>query len=356
MSRKTTAMLLVMLSFVAMIQAAPTSMVRFKKVSVNDQPNMIGGEAFSFLVPADWRVEGGMVWRLHPQIPAAAAIRVSDPKSLAQLEMFPTVGFSWGGILAQTGFRQGANYLGNEVQPPARDAIQYLKIRHLPRVRGNLPARIVAEQELPELARAVAQAESLPAAAGPVPRFSAGRVRIGYEWKGQVVEEDFYAVINTGFFPDGSTVQVADKLCAMRAEKGRLDDQIKLFQTILFSIRPNLQWVNQYVQLCHVLTQMGMQQIRSAGELSRIISRNNREISDIIRRGYEERQASQDRINKNWSQYIRGVEQYSDPVTGRSVVLPSGYRYAGINSQGEYVVSDDPNSAPDLRPLQKAGN
>ena len=75
-------------------------LIRFRKVSINDQSNMIGGEAFSFLAPADWQVDGGLVWRVHPTMPAAVAMRVRNPKGLEQLECFPTVAFSWGGYLA----------------------------------------------------------------------------------------------------------------------------------------------------------------------------------------------------------------------------------------------------------------
>lgn len=39
--------------------AAPTSVLRLKKVSISDRDDMIGGEAFSFLAPADWQVDGG---------------------------------------------------------------------------------------------------------------------------------------------------------------------------------------------------------------------------------------------------------------------------------------------------------
>lgn len=79
---------------------------------------MIGGEAFSFLAPSDWQVEGGLVWRLHPTMPAEVAMRVRNPRGLEQLECFPTVAFSWGGSSGPgTMFLPGANCLGNEVQP-----------------------------------------------------------------------------------------------------------------------------------------------------------------------------------------------------------------------------------------------
>lgn len=324
--------------------------LRFKRIRINDRSDMIGGEAFSFLAPVNWQKDGGIVWRLHPAMPAAVSLRVFDPKSMDQIETFPTVAFSWGGYLGPgTIFPPGANYLGNEVQPPTGHAIQYLKERHLPRMRGGKQCRIVAEQELPDLARAAAQAEPTPPYGGPQLKFTAGKIRIQYEISSKTVEEDLSCVLNTMRLPTvNMVIEIADKLYGLRSEKGKLDNQTRLFQTIMNSTRLDLKWFNRYSQLCQALTQAQMNQIRAAGELSRYISRTSSEISDMMRQSYEERQASQDRMNKNWSQYMRGVDEYRDPVTGSNVELPSGYNKAWVNGQGEYIVTDRVNYNPNV--------
>jgi hypothetical protein len=135
-------------------------------------------------------------------------------------------------------------------------------------------------------------------------------------------------------------------MVGLRAAKGRLERSFQLFQTIISSSRPNLQWFSQYSQLVQTLVQMKMQEIRNTGEISRMISRTQQEVSAMMRRTYEERQAAQDRISQNFSQYLRGVEAYRDPTDNRAVELPSGYREAWSNSQGEYLMSDDPNFNP----------
>ena len=325
------------------------NIIRFRKVAINDQPNMIGGEAFTFLAPVDWQVDGGIVWRAHPTMPASVAMRVRNPKGLEQLENFPTVAFSWGGYLPVTGFPQGSIYLGNEVQPPVRDAIAYLKERHLPRARANVQAKIVQTEALPKLAEAARQAEQAPLLGGPQMVFTAGRVRLEYQLQGRAVEEDLYCVLNSMALPTGNmTIQIADKLCGLRAPKGQLEQAAKLFETMIHSTRVNLQWFSQYSQLVQALTQAQMNQIRAAGELSRYISRTSSEISDMMRQSYEQRQTSQDRINKNWSQYMRGVDEYHDPVAGRPVELPSGYRNAWVSGNGEYIVTDSVNFNPNV--------
>ncbi len=96
------------------------------------------------------------------------------------------------------------------------------------------------------------------------------------------------------------------------------------------------------------LTQVQLNQIRAAGELGRYISRTNDEITNMMRRSYEERQAAQDRMDKSWSQYVRGVDEYYDPVQQRPVELPSGYNSAWANGAGEYVVANSPNFNPNV--------
>ena len=57
---------------------------------------------------------------------------------------------------------------------------------------------------------------------------------------------------------------------------------------------------------------------------------------------------TQDRINDNYSQYIRGVDEYKIGNSSERVDLPSGYKDAWYNpGRDEYIVTDiasfDPN-------------
>ena len=53
-----------------------------------------------------------------------------------------------------------------------------------------------------------------------------------------------------------------------------------------------------------------------------------------------------DRLSTQFSQYMRGVDEYKDPNLGGSVELPSGYQQAWSNPLGEYWLTDDPNFDP----------
>lgn len=342
--------------------ATAADVLRFKTFRVMDRPDMIGGEAMSLLIPATWEGEGSVAWRLHPTMPAGALLRIRNLAGPEAFEAWPAQPYSWGGMLAMTGFPEGSNYLGNEVRPPPANAFEYLERYVLPRVRGGIQLRVVDRAEMPALADAIraqnaAEGNYLPT------EVTAARVRVEYEQDGKTIEEDFYCSLNKIFLPGGNMViWIADQLGAMRAEKGKLEDQAKILQTLVSSIRLNPQWLNRYQQLVEALVAYQNQQIANAGVLSRIISQTHDEISESRQRSYEQRQATMDRINDNYSQYQRGVDEYRNPDTGTRVELPSGYSHAWRGLNDEYIVTDNPNFNPnvelngDWTALERGGN
>lgn len=339
----------------ALVAAPDAGTLRFRKVSIMDRPDMIGGEVATFLCPTDWQVQGGIIWRENPTRPVTFHLRVFDPRGLEQVESFPTLMFSYGGMLGPgTSFPIGSNYLGTEVRPPVRNAIQYIKEVLLPRYRAGVKVQLLGERELPQWAQAVAsQTEQSP---GMQMTFSAGKVRIAYAYAGQAVEEDFYCIVQqTSFLAAGRMMynQNGERAHAMRAARGQLDQSSPVMQTIVTSVQVNLQWFNKYTQVWQALTQMQMQRIKAAGRMSQIISQTHNEISDMMHQSWLRRQASEDRIHRQWTQSMRGVEEYYNPVEQRPVELPGGYRDAWINGSGEYILTDNPNYNPNV---QAGGN
>jgi hypothetical protein len=75
------------------------------------------------------------------------------------------------------------------------------------------------------------------------------------------------------------------------------------------------------------------------------------EVSDMIARSYEERSATYDRIFDNYSRAVRSVDAYADPISGRQVELPNGYKTAWTDGD-TYVLSDNPNFDPNIGSTQ----
>lgn len=315
----------------------------------------IGIEAFRVLIPSDWKFEGGIRWILdNPGMPAVASFRIYNPNGAEELEVFPNQAFFWtdNPTLLQT-FPVGTRYFGNEVRPIV-EPLQALKGIILPRFRGKADGlRIVIGEPLPDLARSLGAGTRTQPGAGTTAE--GAKIRIEYQRGGRWMEEELYGLVESISFPIQSmfgaftnTNWYADYLFSFKAEKGTLDANSKLFQTMASSFQVNPQWFNKYNQVVEYLIQRQIQQIRSIGELSRIISQTHNEISDMMMRSYTQRQEVYDRVAENFSQHIRGVDQYYSPVEQKPVELPSGYRQAWTNSLGEYILSDQEDFNPNI--------
>lgn len=315
--------------------------IKFKKCSYIDKQG-IGCEAFSMLIPADWKFEGGLLWRPHPAMPATGNWQVKSPNGIDELTGFPTLPFSWqpntiGGAI----FPIGSKYFGNEVQPTPTSVSDCVKKYIIPRFRPNIGNyKIISSKPVPQLT-AVLQAES------KLGEIQTVRIRIEYQQNGKPVEEDIYSGLVIYRFPQ-FTLWILDKNFSFKAEKGTLDAKYRIFETMVGSIKLNLQWFNKYSQLVEAIVKMKLQEIRNVGELSRIISQTNNEISEMRRSQYEAAQASSDRVSKTFSEYMRGTEEYYNPVEGKSVELPSGYNQVWTNNLGEYVLSNELNYNPNV--------
>jgi hypothetical protein len=331
-----------------------TDAVRFTTLRYIDQSGT-GIEAFSMLVPAGWEFRGGITWVLdNPGMPATAAFTVRNPAGSEEFEVFPNQAFFWtdDGMMRSL-FPVGSRYFGSEVRPPA-GPLDALREIALPRFRqGAEGLRVVSQETLPELARALgAQAQSAP---GLTISAEAAKIRIEYSRSGIPMEEELYGVVESYSYPLQSMAGVIthtnwllDYLFSFKARKGELDGASQVFQAIVFSFRLSPQWFGKYTQTSEYLIQNQIQQIRNVGELSRIISRTSSEISDMMMDSYTQRQAVNDRIASDFSQYIRGVDEYYNPIEERPVELPTGYENAWTNSLGEYILSEDPGYNPNI--------
>ncbi|MCX6234876.1 MAG: hypothetical protein NT175_09185 [Bacteroidetes bacterium] len=327
---------------------------KFKRYSMVDQQGT-GTEAFSFLMPVDWVCDGGIIWMLdNPGMPATAALKVSNPKGSEEFEVFPNQSFFWGTnqtVLSM--FPIGSKYFGMEVRPQMT-AAQALRQVVIPRFRGNkVNMTVISEQAVPELGNAIKATQQ--SQGGIIANAEAGKIRIEYTENGKTMEEEIYAVVESYSFPIQSWGQIVyntnwtvDYIFSYKAEKGQGANVAKIFETITNSFHVNPNWYNKYVQFTEFLIQQQIKQIHSIGELSRMLAQTSDQIREENMQQYYERDAIGDRISENFSQYIRGVDEYYDPVAGKPVELPSGYDNAWSNPLGEYIVAEDPSFNPNI--------
>jgi len=314
--------------------------------------NGTGNEAFRMLVPAGWKFNGGITWVLdNPGMPATAWLRATNPSVPEELEIFPNQSFFWtDNPMNQQLFPSGSKYFGAEVRVPV-GPVQALKSIVLRRFRQS--ARNLAiehEEHLPDLAASLGVSSQTPGMSA-----DGGKLRVTYLRQGVALEEEFYALVESFKIPIQSmfgsftnNFWTVSYIFSAKSPQGKLDSLGALFRTMGASIRVNPQWMNTYTQVVNFLIQNQMQRIRSAGELSRIISQTHREISDDMMRSWEERQGVYDRLSERFSQNIRSVDEYYDPVSEKSVELPAGYQNAWVNGLGEYVIAEQEDFNPNI--------
>jgi len=321
---------------------------KFKTFKYIDKDG-IGIEAFQVLIPTDWKFDGKIYWVLdNPAMPAVSAFKISNTNGSEEIEAFPNQMYFWTtNPLIQMTKPVGSRYFGAEVRQQM-DPLGFIQNVVIPKTRNNVAnLRIIEKKPTPELVKQLGAGQQTP---GVTTTADAGKIRVEYQLNGKLYEEVFFAVIEsiTFYTTPANTNWIGDYLLSFKAEKGKLDASTKTFQTIVNSFRINPQWFNKYNQLVEYLIRNQIQHIQAIGQISRMISQTSNEISDMMMESYQNRQSAYDRISENFSQTIRGVDSYYNPIEQKNIELPSGYDNAWTNSLGEYILSDNPNYNPNI--------
>lgn len=319
--------------------------LRFRRVVVRD-PMAASKNAVRFMIPEGWKVEGGIEWHHDWSCLTALNLRFRAPEGAAQVEFLPSRPFCHSRRWVVP-FPEGSNYMGNEVQPPLPSPKDYVLRIVQPRFRSDVRPRFVSYTEMPKIAEATVAGMPEDGLRRTV---RSGKVRWAYEVNGRKVEEDVYVTVVVAASPFGTdfTLWKAEHLFALRAEEGGLDALTPLMMTTVNSARVELAWFAEYLQVVGMWMRNQQESIRQAGLLSRYLSRVSSEISDLHRAAWKNAQAGQDRIHRNFSNYLRGVESYHSPHEAYPVRLPAGYDYVWTSGSGEYLLTNqagfDPNA------------
>lgn len=328
------------------------NLLRFKNYSYVDQQGT-GIEAFSFLMPSDWKFEGGMQWILdNPAMPSVTAFRVLNPKGDEQFEVFPNHCFFWSTNLQLLRmFPPGSKYFGSIVKRPvsAQNALRNIILSE--QRNGFSDMKVIKDESVPELPKALGagkQAQGIGTSEA-----TGAKLRVIYTKDGITMEEEFYAVVESFSFPVQSmygtsynTIWYIDYIFSFKAEKGKLESNTKIFQTITSSFKINPHWYAKYSNVIEYMAQQKISQIKSVGEFSRMLSRMSDQVSEEKMQQFKARGDVYDEVSQKFSDNTLGIDRYINPHEEKEVELPSGYNHAWCNNNGEYILSDDPNFNP----------
>jgi hypothetical protein len=329
------------------------NMLKFKRFSCIDTQGT-GFEAYSFLMPADWKFEGGITW--NPEqvaMPASNAFRVYNPAGQEEFEGFPNECYYWTTNAGQLLINPpGTKYFGSIVARPvnARTALDEI----IKRNRGRYPGlTILSKNDLPELVKALGAGNQTQ---GPVTTEATGaKIRFRYMKNNLPIEEEIYGMVEQVKFPVQTMAGIQytiwwyiDFVFSFKAMAGQLENNTKIFQTMTSTFRINQRWQAKYSNVIEFLAQQQIQRTRTIGEFSRLLGQMSDQMREDQFREYEKRNNVYDKVAQQHSDNMLGIERYYDPFEEREVQLPGGYNHAWCNNLGEYIMTDNPNFNPNI--------
>jgi hypothetical protein len=308
-------------------------------------------QAFSFLLPRGWTMEGG-VFNVNPlqmngpgntTTPKCDLTVKADARGTAMLRWAP----SWNYAdlsLAPAGwglFRPGMHYQGMPVRPivNARQFLTELLKSMRPQATD---IKIVAEDPMPEVAGAYArQAEPINQnlrKMGLAPtRFEALALVVEYREAG----EHFREVLSTTIADarSGAFMWSNDDTITFRTPVSRFEDWKPALDTLRASRQPNPQWVAAVT--------------KASGERAKAALETQRYIANVASQIVENRRRTHAEIRHEQWLFISGQEEYTNPFNGQTERDTSYYGYRWVNNQGDTIYTDensfDPNTIEEYK-------
>lgn len=307
--------------------------------------------AFRLLIPKGWLVEGAVQWSETPALPVISRFRFYNPNGLEELNFYPAHSFFWtNNQMTLSTKPPGSQMFGSTVAKPLDLEAAFKRVVIPGAHRNPKGMQVLMTQDVPKLAQ-LAKGQPQP---GVNAQAHAGKMRIVYQENGKPIEEEFYAAVAqfimempaSGYSgPSFINYWYIDYVFSFRAEKGKLDQNAGIFQTMIYSVKLNPKWFAKAVNVKEMLAQQNIQRTKHIGRIGRMIAKAGSDLREDQMREWERRQNVYDRVARHQSDTIRGVDRYYDERAGREVELPTG-GHAWGNNLGEYVVTESPSFNP----------
>lgn len=308
--------------------------------------------AYSFLAPADWRLEGDVRWNPSARCPfdlVSVQARVSDPGGDRFFEIFPGYATQWIETYAAMGaashgtcatarpmspadfirqafvpgFRPAASVSGIEARPGAAEAYH----RHVLRREGEQLRR-----------------------SGVRVQVDAAEARLRYDTGSGPAEEWVVATSTVGTL-DVLQMTFIENVMSFGAPASELDASRRLFGAIVGSYRINPVWERAVMNVIESVSAA-----QAAGRIAEIgrIRADSRRLFDewsasVDRRDtdWRRRMAADDDLHRQFTEAIRGTETYRDPLdSGVSWELPNDYEYVWKTATDEFILTNNVDYNP----------
>jgi Cysteine rich repeat len=208
---------------------------------------------------------------------------------------------------------------------------------------------VVSVEAFPELDAIARRRMGLPPGSARNPaaaQTDAIRARIEYQRDGKPVEEWVALAVITRIYPAGHGKFYdchATDLRAMRAPKGKLDANDKLFKAMISSVQPVPKWQTYSNGM---LAKFYQAEAQKEAAQDQIVANLQAQVAATINGVTANMMQGSNNSAFAADQNIRGVQTFRDPATGGTFELSNQYDHAWLNGANEYVMSDDPNFNP----------
>jgi Cysteine rich repeat len=208
---------------------------------------------------------------------------------------------------------------------------------------------VVSVEPFPELNQMARKQLGLPpddARKAGDSRTEAIRARVEFQKDGKAMEDWVALVVVTRTFRQGRGAFYdchAIDFMALRALKGKLDANEKLFKVMISSLRPEAKWQaysNGWIAWRYQV------EAKKEAQIDAIIANFQNQVAQTIMGVTANQQQGSLNAAFGTDQGIRGVQTFRNPATGATMELSNQYDHAWLNGSNEYVMSDDPNFNP----------
>jgi hypothetical protein len=313
--------------------------------------------AFSVAVPQGWRVIGG-TYRL-----SATDVRYALAMGSPDGQVRATIGDSSIGLfippsqmLAMAGLREGGYYgLGDGTKVEIRRYIpgpqfvrSYAEIFVARQCSGLQVQSNNVRQDLVSSFTQSARNEGL----GSRPYITAGDVSFTCNLNGRRMQGKYVAA-TFPFVPNQTSMWGVYRLYGYLAPAGREQEGEQVIAQTLRSWKFNSRWEAQQQGIANSAVQQDnalSQQIRSRA--MQAIAEDQRQTSETIMKGWEQRQKVYDEISRRQENAILGTLDVIDPQTGIQYKVSNFGDYHYMSNEGYIYSTNSPNApAPNLREM-----
>ncbi|HTW93687.1 MAG TPA: hypothetical protein VMD30_02765 [Tepidisphaeraceae bacterium] len=337
--------------------------ISLKRYVLNDD-QMFHTAILSGVMPADWNVKGGVIWKMQLGTPDLLRIHWGDAQDVRGFDVYPYLTFCWGQRIQALGI---PTYMGSIVQAPPSDQFDAIDKVIIPFFRQDLAdARVVNQQKAPDVAKAEYDklSQMYPGGMFAIEVWS-GSETFEYDKNGQTIQEVVSVTLDEAENRRlGNITWSISSANSVRAPKGELD-QLAVPRTVIFqSIQANPDWNQQVADF--LARRQGQLAVRQQNQFDQTENRINAQTSanDAEHQQFNQHMSDLDRQSDAEADVQREVSPWTTS-DGTSCKLPTQYGYAWSGADGRIIMNNDPqynpNSDPNLSStnwtaMQQAGN